>query len=441
MSFKMSELVIKKARIVLPGKVFEGDIGIDSGRISKIGRGLSGDETYDAEGKYVIPGLIDAHVHFREPGASEKEDWITGSSAAAAGGVTTVLEMPNTKPPTVTKELLEEKRTAYASRSIVNYGFHFGAAAGNEGELRKIDRIASVKFYLGSTTGGLLVESDSTLFEQLKILAERDILATAHAESEPLISLATNKLRAAGRNDLESYSESRPNAAAAEAANRMIGFSKKAGSRLHICHVSTREEVGILAMRRKELPLTAEASPHHLFLTKEDYKELGTLAKVNPPLRSKEDQKALWKALSDGTIDMIATDHAPHLLKEKKLGIWDAPSGVPGLETMLPLLLNEVNAGRLTIGQVSKLTSENPAKIFRIGNKGGIKEGYDADLVVVDMNMEKEVDGKKLYTKCKWSPFAGRSLKGWPVMTFVSGRLVFDRGKIKKNKGEEVSYV
>ncbi len=437
----MSSIVLKNGKFVLLEKVFAGDLLIVDESIYKIGKGLKGDEEMDLEGKYVLPGLIDAHVHFREPGAGEKEDWYTGSCAAAAGGVTTVLEMPNTNPPTITKKLLDEKRKKYASKSVVDYGFHFGASTGNMDELRKIDRIASVKFYMGSTTGSLLVESDSILLDELHMLYGRDILATVHAEDERIITEQTKKLKATGRTDASAYAESRPNKAAAEAVKKIISFSLKAKNRLHICHITTQEELALLSKNRKDLQVSVEASPHHLFLTEDDFERLGSLAKTNPPLRSKKDQAALWAAVKDGTVDIIATDHAPHTLESKKRDIWAAPAGVPGLETMLPLLLNEVNKKTLTLNQVIHLTSENPSRMFGIRNKGRIKAGYDADLVVVDMDLEKKVDNEKLFTKCGWSPFAGWKLKGWPVKTFVRGRLVYDNGKIIKTKGKEVSYV
>jgi dihydroorotase len=435
----MSDLVIKNGKVVLPERMISGDILIDDGRIEKIGKNLSAEVVLDAKGKYVLPGIIDAHVHFREPGGSNKEDWLTGSSAAAAGGVTCVLEMPNTQPPTVTKELLDEKRR-FARRSVVDYGFHFGASTGNIEELRKIDRIASVKFYMGSTTGSLLVESDAVLYEQLSVLAERDLTATVHAESERMISYLTKKLRTEGRDDAWAYSEARPNMSAADAANRIISLSKLAKNRLHLCHISTKEEVGVIEIYRERMPLTSEVAPHHLFLTREDYKKLGTLVKTNPPMRSKEDREALWKAIHEGVINIIATDHAPHLLESKSQGVWDAPSGVPGLETMLPLLLNEVNRGSLNMRQLVHLTAENPARIFSIKNKGCIKVGYDADIVIADMAQTKKVDNGKLFTKCGWSPFAGRELKGWPVTTIVRGKIVFDEGIIHKNRGTEVLY-
>jgi len=289
----MSDYVIKNGKIVLPERIYAGDIRIDDGRIEEIGQNLSSGESIDAEGKYVLPGLIDAHVHFREPGSSAKEDWLSGSSAAAAGGVTCVLDMPNTLPPTVTPALLDEKRK-FARRSVIDYGFHFGASTGNADELRRIERIASVKFYMGSTTGSLIVESDSVLYEQLSILGKRGIPATVHAESENMIRYLTGKLRGEGRNDPAVHSEARPAMSAVEAVSKIASLSKLAGNRLHICHISTKDELEVIGIYRNDIPLTAEASPHHLFLTEEDYEGLGTLAKVNPPLRSKDDQNASW---------------------------------------------------------------------------------------------------------------------------------------------------
>ena len=435
----MSELVIKNGKLVLADKVFEGDISIDNGRIFKVGKDLSGDEVIDAGGMHVLPGLIDAHVHFREPGASSKEDWVTGSHAAASGGVTTVLDMPNTQPPTTTMELLGKKRELTQSKSIVDYGFHFGASTENIDELRTVEGIASVKFYMSSTTGNLLVGNDAVLFEELKVLAKRGILAIVHAENREMIQHYTEKLISEGRMDPEAYSDARPSICAAEAANRVIFLSRMAGNRIHLCHVSTREEVDIVA-RNKSAAVTAEVCPHHLFLGRGDLRKRGSLFKTNPPLRSGDDREALWKGIHSGVIDLIATDHAPHLRESKEKDIWSASSGVPGVETLLPLLLNEVNKGNLTLNQVIKLTAMNPARIFRVRNKGVIKEGFDADLVIVDLNKEKEVRNDRLFTKCGWSPFDGRKLRGWPVMTFVRGNQVFDHGNINKIRGQEVSY-
>lgn len=436
----MSELVIKNGKLVLPDKIFEGDIAIDNGKIFMIGKDLKGDKVVNAEGNYILPGLIDVHVHFREPGASSKEDWSTGSSAAASAGITTVLDMPNTQPPTTTVELLDKKRGIAASKSTVDFGFHFGASTENMDELRKVEKIASVKFYMSSTIGSLFVGNDAVLFEELKILAERNILGIFHAENREMVQHYMQRLISEGRTDPEAYSDARSNICAAEAVNKIIFLSKMAKNRLHFCHVSTKEEVDIIARNKSILPITAEACPHHLFLNKEYLRKLGSLVKTNPPLRSKEDQNALWKGIQDGTLDVIATDHAPHLMESKERDIWSASAGVPGVETMLPLLLNEVNKGNLTLNQLAKLTAENPARIFRIKDKGKIKEGYDADLVIIDLKKEKKVQNDKLFTKCGWSPFDGWKLKGWPVMTFIRGNLIFDNGDINKIKGREVSY-
>ncbi len=439
----MSDLVIKNAKLVLSDGVFEGGLLIEDGKIKKITSDsglLKADKVIDANGNYVLPGLIDAHVHFREPGSSSKEDWFTGSSAAAAGGVTTVLDMPNTQPPTSTIEQLNRKREIAQSKSIIDYGFHFGASADNLNELSALENnVASVKFYMSETTGSLRVDNDAVIFEEFKLLADKKILATIHAENRDMIQYWTNKLKEKKEANAIDYTNTRPNICAADALNQMMYLSKMAGNRIHFCHVSTREEIMLLKNSKTE-KITAETTPHHLFLTKEDIKKLGNYSKVNPPLRSIEDQKKLWDAVHSGLIDIISTDHAPHLPEEKNRDILMASAGMPGVETMLPLLLNEVNKGNLKITDITRLTAVNPAKIFQIKNKGMIKEGYDADLVIIDLKKEAKVDNSKLLTKCGWSPFNGRKLKGWPTKTFVRGNKVFDEGSIIKTQGNEVTY-
>ena len=440
---KMSDLVIKNSKLVLPEKIVDAGLVIEDGKIKRVTKDKNlpdAEEIIDARGNYVLPGLIDAHVHFREPGASSKEDWFTGSSAAVAGGVTTVLDMPNTQPPTTTIRHLNEKREIARSKAIIDYGFHFGATIDNSDELSRLGNdIASVKFYMSITTGSLIVDNDAVIFEEFGILRDKKILAAVHAENHDMVEHWFDRLKEREGVDALDYANSRPNICAADALNHMIFLSKMVGNSVHFCHVSTREEVGILR-NSKDNRVTAEATPHHLFLTKRDIKELGNYSKVNPPLRSREDQLELWNAIHSGVIDIIATDHAPHLPGEKERDILIASAGMPGLETMLPLLLNEVNKGNLTLIELSRLTATNPARIFRIENKGMIKEGYDADLVIIDLKKEERVDNSRLFTKCGWSPFDGWKLKGWPIKTLVRGNLVFDEGSIERIQGKEVAY-
>ncbi len=441
----MPDLVIKNAKLVLPDGIVEGGIVIEGGRIKEIKKssGLpDSDEILDAKGNYILPGLIDAHVHFREPGASSKEDWTTGSSAAAAGGITTVLDMPNTQPPTTTLENLEGKRKIASSKSVVDYGFHFGACNENMEELSALaHEIASVKFYMSQTTGNLTVDNDAVLHEELRLLANKGILATAHAENNEMIDYFTTKLQEEGRDDPQAYADSRPPICAADATNMAIFLAGLADCRLHLCHISTSLEVAMVEEHKKSQQLTAEATPHHLFLTREDFKKLSAYAKTNPPLRTDEDRKALWNGITSGAIDIIASDHAPHLPESKEKGIWKSSAGVPGLETLLPLLLNEVNNGTLSMETVARLTAENPARIFGIENKGKIAEGYDADLTIVDLNEEFKVKNDELFTKCKWSPFNGRKLKGHVIKTIVRGNIIFDQGNVNETPGTEVNYV
>ncbi|ODS42359.1 MAG: hypothetical protein MSIBF_03265 [Candidatus Altiarchaeales archaeon IMC4] len=432
----MPGFLIKNCRIVSSEGVVEADILVEGEKVAKIGKGMHHENTIDAKNNLVLPGLIDAHVHFREPGAGSKEDWLTGSSAAAAGGVTCVLDMPNTQPPMTTVALLNEKRKIASSKSVVDFGFHFGASGDNLLEIAKADNIASVKYYLGSTTGSLLIDNDACIIEGFEAVAKRGTIATVHAEDESMIKRLSEKLKAENRTDALAHNDSRPPVCAASAVNRMVFLSENAKNRLHICHVTSRAELDVLEGHPK---VTKEATPHHLFLNQDDVKRLGNFAKTNPPLRSKEDQKYLWDSVVGGKIDIIASDHAPHLKRAKEADVWSAPSGVPGIETMLPLLLNAVDERRIRIEQVAGLVCENPAWVFGIKGKGRIAQGYDADLVIIDMNMKKRVEGDKLFTKCGWSPFEGVGLKGWPVKTFVRGNLVFDEGNINKMHGKEVT--
>ena len=381
-------LLIENCRLVCNGNEVVRNILIKNGKIKRITADeIKCEETIDAGGNYVLPGIIDPHVHFREPGLTHKEDLFTGSVAAAAGGITTFLDMPNTKPPTTTARLLKEKKSR-AEKSIVNYGFHFGAAVDNLAEIPKVSRkAASTKLFMNLSTGKMMIE-DRHLIEQI---FEASKIVAVHAEKEKV----------------------------AEA----VAYSKKTKTPLYLCHISLKDEIDFLRKAKNER-IFVEVTPHHLFLTEKDFKKKKGFADMKPSLKKQEDVDALWDAIDDGIVDTMGTDHAPHTKEEKRKK--DYPSGVPGCETALPLMLDAVNKGRISLTQVARLMSTNPARIFRIKNKGMIKEGYDADLVIVDINKRKKVIGKKLYTKCKWSPFEGKILKGWPVITIRGGEVIFD---------------
>jgi dihydroorotase len=382
------KLLIENCRLASNIGDVTRNILIKNGKIKKITADkVRCEKIIDAEGNYVLPGIIDPHVHFREPGLTHKEDLFTGSVAAAAGGITTILDMPNTKPPTTTIQLLKEKR-ALGEKSIVNYGFHFGAAVDNIAEIPKARRkTASTKLFMNLSTGKMMIEGRN-LIEQI---FEASRIVAVHAEKEKV----------------------------AEA----VAYAKKTKTHLYLCHISLKDEIDFIR-RAKNNQIFAEVTPHHLFLTEKDFKKKKGFADMKPSLKKQEDQDALWAAIDDGIIDTIGTDHAPHTKEEKRKK--GCPSGVPGCETALALMLDAVNKGRISLTKVVRLMSSNPAKIFSIKNKGMIKEGYDADLVIVDMNKRKKVVGKKLYTKCKWSPFEGKILKGWPIITIRGGNVIFD---------------
>lgn len=429
----MSPVVLKNGFVVTSERVEKADVVIKGGKIVEVTKNYSGTgEINDVSGKYVLPGLIDVHVHFREPGNENKEDFATGSKAAIAGGVTTVLDMPNNKPPITTFALLKKKRKLANGKFYCNYGFYFGCSDKTLGEIYKVENVPGLKVYMGSSTGNLLV-SDK---ESLERIFSAGKLVVVHAEDERIIH--HNLAQYQDAQGPEKHGLIRNAEVEFSAIRYALHLAKKYNTRLHIAHVSAKDSLKEIRKFKSDR-ISVEVTPHHLFLTEKDYFAQGHYVKVNPPLRYEEDKLALWKAISSGIIDIVATDHAPHLREEKEFGYDQAPSGVPGLETVLPLLLNSVNDMKLNLIDIIHLTSYNPAKLFGIANKGEITKGFDADLVVVDMNVEKEVRNEHLYTKCGWSPFHGWRLKGWPVMTILSGVVAMQDGKIiGEARGREV---
>ena len=396
-------LLIKNCKLISDGEEVVKNILISDGKIAKISDEIVfADRMIDVNKKFVIPGVIDPHVHFREPGLTHKEDFFTGGCAAAAGGITTIIDMPNTKPPTVSAFDLEVKRKL-ASKSIVNYGFHFGGSVDdNVSEIKKVKNAASIKVFMNVSTGKMLIEDD----ELLERVFSASSIVAVHAE----------------RGMVE----------------KAIKISKRCGNRLYLCHISLGSEVDVLR-RYKDSNIFAEVTPHHLFMTNKDVKRLKGFAEMKPELKSQEDQDELWKAIKEGLIDTIGTDHAPHTIEEKKAKQY--PAGVPGCETSLALMLNAVNEGRTDLTTVVRLMCSNPAKIFGIAGKGKIAVGYDADLTVIDMELEKRVENGRLYTKCGWNPFNGKILKGWPVTTIVGGNIVFHNNKLNNIPAKEIKVV
>lgn len=440
----MTKILLKDGQIVSSQGVFDRNVLIEDGKIIDIfsgGKNIAGkvEEIY-CGGKLILPGLIDAHVHMREPGLSYKEDWITGSTAAVCGGVTTVLDMPNNKPPVLSVKDLEKKRKLINGRTYVNYGLYIGYNGENIDEINKAENVAGIKVYEAHSTGdmGVVLESIEELFKNV------DKKIVVHAEDEDLIEANKKAFLAEfkGREiDPSVHSKIRSPEVAAKAVEFVCYLAGKYNKPIHIAHVSTEAEVEIIKKYRK-LGITCEVAPHHLALSADDYSTLGNLIKINPPVRDRMDIFSVWKALKFGDIDIIATDHAPHTLEEKKKSYLEVPSGVPELDTFLPMFLNTVNDEGLTISELVLLCCERPAEIFKIKNKGKIEAGFDADLVVVDMDLEKKVSKKTLHTKCKWSPYQGLNFKGWPIMTFVNGELVARDGKIVGEKtGGEIKFL
>lgn len=432
-------LLIRQSRILLPDReFFLGDVLIEAGKIVRLASEISDANVstiIDATGLTLLPGAIDPQVHFREPGLEHKEDLYTASRACAKGGVTSFLEMPNTRPLTTTQAALDDKLQRASQKCLVNYGFFIGATPENLPDLLTSTPTCGIKIFMGSMHGPLLV----SLEEQLEpIFAKGKRLIAVHAEDQQRIS--ERKKQFASITDPAIHSQIQDEQAALNATKLALKLSKKYQRRLHILHLSTGIEAEFL---REDKPswVTAEVTPQHLLLNTDAYAKMGTLAQMNPPLRSPENNDILWKALLDGVIDFIATDHAPHTLDEKAQGYPNTPSGMPGVETSLPLMLTQAMQGCCSVAQVSNWMSGAVAKGYKIANKGAIAPGYDADLVLVDLNNYRPVLREELQTKCGWSPFEGWNLTGWPVVTIVGGQVVYDRGKFNTEiRGKALSF-
>lgn len=435
-------LYIRHARILMPdGEFLMGDVQIGDRQILQVAPVLhpaeaSSTQEIDANGLTLLPGVIDPQVHFREPGLEYKEDLFTASCACAKGGVTSFLEMPNTKPLTTTQAALDDKLRRAADKCLVNYGFFVGATAEALPDLLTAAPTCGIKIFMGSMHGALLVDQEAALE---RIFAQGDRLIAVHAEDQDRIRQRREQF--AGITDPAVHSQIQDNQAALQATQLALKLSKKYQRRLHILHLSTAEEAELL---RQDKPawVTAEVTPQHLLLNTSAYETIGTLAQMNPPLRSSHDNEVLWQALLDGVIDFIATDHAPHTLEEKARGYPHTPSGMPGVETSLPLMLTQARQGRCTVAQVSHWMSTAVAQSYGIPHKGTIAPGYDADLVLVDLDTYRPVKREELQTKCGWSPFEGWNLTGHPVVTIVGGQVVYENGKLNTAvRGRALTFV
>ncbi len=418
------QIVLQGGEVVTPQGVRRMDILISDEQIAAVDEGLAAEapqaEVCDVSGLTILPGLIDAHVHLREPGGEHKEDFTTGTCAALAGGVTTVLAMPNTNPPIIDHATFEEAAARAAAKAVCDYGLYIGATPHNAEEAAALSgQAVALKMYIGSSTGDLLVDRFAAQIAHFEMYPTHRVIAI-HAEDEEAVQYYAAR------------GQHRPPICAGLATAYILALAEQTGHRVHICHVSTAYELALIRdARRRGLHVTCEVTPHHLFLTTEDWARLGSLGKVNPPLRTPEEVAALWALCEE--VDLIATDHAPHTLAEKRGAT--PPSGLPGLETMLPLLLNAVHEGRLTLPDVARWTAQRPAEVFGLARKGRIAVGYDADLTLVDLRIEWTIRNEGLYTRCGWTPFAGRSVRGRVVQVYRRGQLVFANGRVLAEPG------
>ncbi len=453
----IADTIIRNARVLRNNELQNIDIVLADGKIEKIGKTIAGSaETIDARGLLALPGVIDSHVHFRDPGLTHKEDWYTGSCAAAAGGVTTVIDHPNTVPPTLDRQSFKLKLKSAERKSIIDFGINGGATpAADLTELWNLGVTAFGELFMAD---GELAVGDAELEPLLATISGLGAIACIHAENGELCSHFTEELRRIRRPDV--YSRARPNICEAIAIEQVLEMQDAAAAptvaaqnartaqiaRTHICHLSTREGVGVVRRMkygRKSAPFTCEVAPHHLFLEHRDWDRLGTFGKMNPPLR-KRCMQNLWNALNDGTIDIISSDHAPHTEEEKRVDIWDAPAGVPGVETMLPLMLGAVKENLIPLRRVVDAMSAKPASIFGLDHKGEgksngkgrIAEGYDADIVLVNTRNVQVITADKLHSKAGWTPFEGRN-GIFPEMVLSRGEIVYD-GEIvcKRGRGQ-----
>lgn len=424
------DLLIRNAELLVPeGDPWRGDVWVQDGIIAQMDRSIAPEgvaRVIEAEGKTLMPGVIDPQVHFREPGREYKEDLQTGSWACARGGVTSFLEMPNTDPLTINQAALDDKLARAASKCVVNYGFFIGATVDNLKDLQTVQGACGIKIFMGSMHGPLLVDDQAALE---RIFAETDpkFLIAVHAED--LSRIHARKATFAGQTDVTIHSQIQDEESALIASQRALDLSTRYQHRLHILHLSTGLEVQLLR-QHKPAWVTAEVTPQHLLLSTADYARLGSLVQMNPPLRDPDNNEQLWQGLRDGILDCIATDHAPHTLEEKAQPYPGSPSGMPGVETALPLMLTAAQQGRCRLAQVVQWMCEAPARLYGIPNKGRLQVGYDADLVLVDLHTPKPVRREEVLSKCGWNPFEGWELVGWPQVTVVGGQIAFSEGKV-----------
>ncbi len=433
------DLLIRGGTVATPSGIAPADVGVSGGRIAAVGAlsGAKAAETFEAKGLHVLPGVIDTQCHFREPGNAHKEDLESGSRAAVLGGVTGIFEMPNTAPPTTTRQALEDKLARAANRMHCDYAFYVGASPDNVGALAELERlpgVSGVKAFLGSSTGTLLLSEEPDILAALKSGNRR---MAVHSEDEARLN-ERKSLRVPG--DPRSHPVWRDAETARSSTERVLRLARAAGRRLHVLHVTTADELPLLAGARDVA--SVETTPQHLTLeAPECYERLGTYAQMNPPIRDGRHRQALWKAVNEGLIDVIGSDHAPHTREEKDKPYPQSPSGMPGVQTLVTLLLDHVNAGRMSLERFVDLTSAGAARIFSIAGKGRIARGFDADFTIVDLKAKKTIENSWIASTCGWTPFDGMQTTGWAVATIIRGQTVMrDRALVLPSKGQPIRF-
>jgi dihydroorotase len=433
------DAIVRGGTVVSHDGVGVRDIAIEGGRIAAIGQlgAATAPEIVEARGLHILPGVIDSQVHFREPGLEHKEDLETGSRAAVLGGVTAVFEMPNTKPLTTSLEALADKVRRARHRMFCDFAFYVGATRENIADIPRLERLeasAGIKVFMGASTGDLLVEDEPSLDRIVAAISRR---AAFHSEDEARLRARAGMRR---RGDPASHPVWRDEEAAMIATSRLVGLAETHRRRVHVLHISTAEEIDFLG--RHKAWATCEATPHHLTLVAPDcYRRLGTYAQMNPPVRDDRHRAGIWAGIASGVVDVLGSDHAPHTREEKDHPYPESHSGMTGVQTLVPIMLDHVNAGRLSLARLVDLTSHGPGRVFGIAGKGRIAVGYDADLTIVDLGRRQTIDNSWIASRCGWSPYHGTRVTGWPVGTFVRGRrVVWDGALVGSAHGEPVRF-
>ena len=426
----MLDLIIKNGQCYINGKLEDKDIAVKEGKILKIGKvSEEAKEVYNANNQLVLPGCIDTQTHFREPGSTDTEDLHSGSRAAVVGGITAVFEMPNTNPPTSNIKEFQRKLDLAKNRMYCNYAFYFGATADNVGqlaELKDLKGCCGIKLFAGSSTGNLLVADEKDID---KVFQNSSKVVAVHSEDEEILN-KNKKLIKIG--NVHSHPVWRSEECAMSSTRRIVRIAERHNKKAHVLHITTKQEIDFLSQHKGNI--TFEITPQHLTMYAPDcYDKLGTYAQMNPPIRDKSHYDRLWYAVKNNLNDTIGSDHAPHLKVNKEKKYPNSPSGMPGVQTLMPVMLNHVNNGKLSLTQLINFVCENPIKIFGIKNKGFIKEDYDADFTIVDMNKKIVIKNENIESKCRWSPFNGDEFKGIPVATIIDGKIKMKDGEILGN--------